>query len=204
MKTERTTHFMKLTQLFAISSICWLPGCSSDATIPAPSSAVQIRPEVDAEIDALLGLVRDRLLLMHDVARWKLQEGLPIADAAREQAVIERSVQFAKENGLDADLAARFMQAQIEAGKQVQMRDLEAWKTSGPPNQKAPSDLSTELRPKIDQLGNALIISLSQLSPHLKDPNVQHVLKERTARLALPGELEEKDYATALAPLFAE
>src|SRR5689334_16056114 len=120
---------MKLIHWTTFVLVCWLAGCSPTATVPAPTStAAPFEPEVEAEIDHLLGLMRDRLLLMHDVARWKLQENVPITDGAREQAVIEQTVRFAQENRLDIDLGERFMKAQIEAGKQIQEQDLEVWK----------------------------------------------------------------------------
>jgi chorismate mutase len=200
VKYSMQQRHLRRIEVVAIALLCVLPGCSPSITTPAPKS-VPIRAEVDAEIDTLLGLVRNRLVLMHDVARWKWHEGLPITDLEREEVVIKRAVQLAEENGLDTELAEKFMAAQIDAGKQIQQKDFAAWKASGAMDQTPSPDLAKELRPKIDRLSVALVASLARLAPHLDDSRVLRILQERGAELSRDADLDAEAWSKAMGPI---
>lgn len=149
----------------------------------------------------LLGLMQERLLIMHDVARWKWQAGMPITDPKREEALIERTVEEARRHDLDADMARGFMRAQIEAGKKIQQADFDAWRASGAAPTGEIPDLDATLRPKIDRLGPALIASLARLTPQLVNHGVPQAIRER-AQQVLRGEGIDNDIrALAILPL---
>ena len=136
-----------------------------------------------AGIEQLLDQMRQRLLVMHEVARWKWHHHQPITDAAREAALLKRIDLRAHELGLDAELAARFMKAQIAAGKQIQQQDMNGWQTQPPPQDEPLPGLATELRPKIDQLNVDLLDALGRLAPHLNHEQVQRRLQAPQPRL---------------------
>src|SRR5262245_39394913 len=57
-----------------------------------------------AALDRLLNLMRERLVLMHEVARWKWTEKRPIADPARERDLLDRLAARARDRGLSEAL----------------------------------------------------------------------------------------------------
>jgi chorismate mutase len=79
-----------------------------------------------ANSEILFGLMAERLAYMPAVAEYKYQRGLPIEDLQREQQVLASSLQSARELGLDEDRARQFIQAQINAAKQIQSRQRQA------------------------------------------------------------------------------
>ncbi len=83
-------------------------GCSPTATPTVVSHGSALDASVTADIEHLLDLMRQRLLVMHEVARWKWHHHQPITDAAREAALLERTEQRAHELGLDKGLAVAF------------------------------------------------------------------------------------------------
>src|SRR4051794_39872895 len=75
-------------------SLFLILGCFTQPSRPTRSL------EAPPAVVHLLDLMSQRLLLMHEVARWKWNTGKPIADPAREQAFLEQVAQ----NGRKYDL----------------------------------------------------------------------------------------------------
>lgn len=73
---------------------------------PAKSSGLN-KDDLKA-VDELLTLMHRRPALMPDVARWKWNAGVPIADAVREKAFLDKIQADAKELRVDSDFARRF------------------------------------------------------------------------------------------------
>src|SRR5262245_30959983 len=74
---------------------CW-------AAILAHGRAWLVAPRPDlATLDRLLGLMQQRLTLMHEVARWKWNAGQPVTDAEREREVLHSVVERGRGKGLD-------------------------------------------------------------------------------------------------------
>lgn len=121
-----------------------------------------------AGVDRLLGLIRDRLDVMHDVARRKWADKSPIEDPAREAALLKDVEERGAELGLAPAETRAFFAAQIEAAKLVQQADFKLWETKGPEGE-AP-DLKTVLRPKIDALNRAMLATLAE--PGAKDASL--------------------------------
>lgn len=158
-------------RLLHIALVCWgmtalVLGCSS-----RPGAAVSPGAEsLDASaVSELLGLMRERLDLMHDVARWKWNERKPIEDEPREQALLAAMEQRGEELGLDGQRVRVFFRDQIEAAKAIQRQDHARWQAAGLGRFNETPDLA-ELRRRIDHLNGALIVSLAELQPSLQDP----------------------------------
>jgi hypothetical protein len=62
------------------------PACGPSSAPPSSSTAAP-----DRTFDTLLGLMRQRLGVMHDVARYKWTKKAPIEDPEREAALLTRS-----------------------------------------------------------------------------------------------------------------
>jgi chorismate mutase len=204
MTASRPTVFgsprMLIASIMALAVLLTV-GCSPTATQTVTQQESAPDASVAADIDRLLGLMRQRLLVMHEVARWKWHHRQPITDTTREAALLERTSLRAHELGLDAELAVHFMKAQIAAGRQVQQQDMEGWQTQPSPQDKAVPDLATELRPKIDQLNLGLLDALARLAPHLDDEQVRRRLRVSAAEAWASAGFSGEISATALEPL---
>jgi chorismate mutase len=152
-----------------------------------------------AHLDRLLRLMRQRLALMHDVARWKWNAGQPITDPKRERELLQGVVGRGRGKGLDPDLVRRFFEAQMEAARLVQQADFEHWKANkqGP----FPDTRSlAALRQRIDQLNGELLDALAEVRPRLSGPSVQQALPQRAEEI-LTGDGLAGVRETAIAPL---
>jgi chorismate mutase len=97
----------RLALLFAMGLL--LPAVAGFPTAPP-------RPIATPAQERLLLLMKDRLLLMEDVARWKWTHHKAIADPEREQALLRDVEEQARPAGLDPEFTCRFFRGQIEAG----------------------------------------------------------------------------------------
>ncbi|HVC95637.1 MAG TPA: gamma subclass chorismate mutase AroQ [Pirellulales bacterium] len=182
-------------------------GCGTDPRpVPAtlPRSPRADMAEVESVVDALVGLMRQRLLVMHDVARWKWNHGRPIADPVREQAVLTDIEEQAEVLQLDRDLARNFMAAQMEAGKLVQQADFERWTAEGRGEFAVVRDLATDLRPMIDELNTNLLDHLAKLEPRLVEEKERATIQDRAIQILQGDGIDDAVQATAIRPLLVQ
>jgi chorismate mutase len=135
-----------------------------------------------ADLDRLLHLMEQRLVLMHDVARWKWNAGAPITDPQRERELLQSVVERGRGKGLDPDLVRSFFAAQMEAARLVQQADFDRWKADkhGP---FADTTSLAVLRQRIDDLNHELIDALAELRPRLSELAVQQALPRRAEEI---------------------
>jgi chorismate mutase len=77
---------------------CW-------AAILAHGRAWLVAPRPDlATLDRILGLMQQRLTLMHEVARWKWNAGQPVMDAGRERELLHSVVERGRGKGFESKL----------------------------------------------------------------------------------------------------
>src|SRR5947209_4919029 len=84
------------------------PSCRPVATPPFVTKAAP-----DRAFDDLLGLMRRRLDVMHDVARYKWAKKAPIEDPERERALLEDVAERGRRLGLDPADTRIFFAAQV-------------------------------------------------------------------------------------------
>lgn len=189
-------------------AIAWLllfgVGCAPPASGTNPSKTAEphaaATPDRDAPpaADRLLALMRERLLVMHDVARWKWNAKRPIADPEREQALLADLERRGAEYGLAPDDARRFMRAQIEAGKLVQQADWRRWEADESEAFANALDLQTELRPKIDRLSEQLLAAYAELRPQLAEFGERERFARRAEQILAGEGIDERVRAKAL------
>jgi chorismate mutase len=161
---------------------------------------VPIAPQPDmADLDPLLRLMEQRLVLMHDVARWKWNERKPITDPERERELLQSVVERGRAKGLDPGFVRAFFEAQMEAARLVQQADFDRWKGQDQA-QFAETTSLTVLRQRIDRLNGEMIEVLVEVSPGLSSPFVQQALP-RQAEEVLTGDGLAAVRDTAIAPL---
>jgi chorismate mutase len=154
-----------------------------------------------AGLDRLLGLMRQRLLVAHDVARFKWSQGKPISDPAREAKLLEEVVALGRDRALDPPLVRSFFTAQMEAGKLLQQADFDRWRAEGRDRGEAGPDLAT-LRSRIDQLDVELLGALAAAGPLPLPEGRREVLKQRAAAVLDGDGIGEEVRARALQPLW--
>jgi chorismate mutase-like protein len=163
-------------------------GAASDDQKSTTDHRVQIRvvaPNDEAVIGELLGLMRRRLVLMHDVARAKWNAKVPAADPAREQILLGEVEKQGSALGLEPAFTRAFFVSQIEAAKLIQNADFHVWELERRgPFANAP-DLRRDLRPRIDALNADLLTSLVKARPRLRG---HEAIVGRLAEKTLAGE----------------
>lgn len=119
-------------------------------------------------VDQLQPLVETsarRLSLARDVAFAKWDNGTAVEDRPREERVIASAVDEAKTEGLDPAVVSRFFRAQIEANKVVQSTLLATWHKTGNAPAHDAKDLTTTIRPQLDEIQKQLINELVSTAP---------------------------------------
>lgn len=134
---------VKPYSLFSIVLLCF--SCSAAAS----------------EAPSLEQLINQRLGHMHDVARYKWLNKLPIEDLERESAVLAAAERSGLQNGITTTSSRRFFSLQIEAAKEIQRYWFEQWHDSMEPPIAAP-DLRADIRPKLITLGAQILEKLTR------------------------------------------
>ncbi|ECC8922916.1 chorismate mutase [Salmonella bongori] len=111
-------------------------------------------------LGALSDALNERMLLMKEVAAYKMKYQLPVNDFAREQNVFAEAEEEAKNNGLDPRSVRPFIRSLMDAGKAIQQRYLAQWRAGlSPP---FPTQALSVSRQRIRQIDNQLLIIISQ------------------------------------------
>ncbi|ECG8589062.1 chorismate mutase [Salmonella enterica subsp. salamae] len=111
-------------------------------------------------LGALATVLNERMVLMKDVAAYKMKHHLPVDDFTREQKVFAEAEKIAKRNGLDPHSIKPFICSLMTAGKAIQYRYLEQWRNGSAPS--FPIQTLATSRQQIRQLDNQLLIIISQ------------------------------------------
>lgn len=119
----------------------------------------------DTMSNGIFELINQRLTYMQDLALFKVRNHSAVEDLIREQQVLEKALVDAQQAGLQPDSIADFFQAQMDAAKAIQYRYMAEWLSASPENKKY-RDLASEVRPKLLELGDQIVI---QISEYLKD-----------------------------------
>lgn len=179
-----------ITVLAAVLLATTLLGGPAAAADPDPGSAA---------IDRLLVLLGERLQVSADVARHKWNRGAAVADPAREDVVVAAARSGGEAAGLTGDFAADVMRAQIEASKLVQSDHLMLWRAEGRGPFSAVPDLATQIRPRLDAIGAALMPALAVAVPQIQAAGGDALLTARAA--VVMAEVPVTVRAVALRPL---
>ena len=185
-RAGRTTPAMRLMMCLLMTAA----GCSTDdpAAVPAAAASAEQPADdaagtvgaatadetahegtaddgTDAEAAARLsGLLRSRLALMDDVARWKWAARKPVSDPAREEQLLMALVQQGQTAGLDAERVTGFFRRQFAASRLRQQQLFEQWQqTDGPHDDRPAPDLQQVLRPRITRLSTELLQLLADI-----------------------------------------
>jgi chorismate mutase len=112
------------------------------------------------QLEPLVETSARRLDLAREVAFAKWDNGTAVEDPPREEHVIASAVAEGKTEGLDPAVVSRFFRAQIEANKAVQSSLLSTWHKAGKSPDHQTKDLTTTIRPQLDEIQKQLIEEL--------------------------------------------
>ncbi|MFZ9059823.1 MAG: gamma subclass chorismate mutase AroQ [Steroidobacteraceae bacterium] len=116
-------------------------------------------------------LIDARLELMREVAAAKWIAGVPIADPAREAALLAELADSALRYGLEPEGVVRLFEAQIHAARVIQSYWFASWESGREPPPATASSLGLDLRPRITTLGEQILVALAA-QPATTDPRV--------------------------------
>jgi chorismate mutase len=168
----------------------------SGALVVARFAAAPLLAGMDPLMN-LIGLMRQRLELMVEVARSKWNTGSSVEDLAREQSLADDVAALAPRYGLNPQLAAAFFRAQIEAAKLVESALIARWTLAHAGAFADAADARAVLRPKIDRLTAELLAALAAVAPALKRDDAQRIVEAGR----LPDEVMALAMTRALQPL---
>lgn len=152
-------------------------------------------------VDKLLKLIQQRLLIAHDVARWKWNSQRPIEDRQREQELLSKVRQQAIAYKLPPEIVAAFFQAQIEAGKIIQKADFQNWQKQGIKSFPNVPDLNKTLRPSLDKLNTEFFSALTELTPVLGCPQIREIIQSRSLVIIKGEGIDQKVQSLAISPV---
>ena len=176
-----------------------LRACTARATALVVLMGLAAAPAAAADpVEMLREAVAARLLLMDDVARFKWNAELPIADPQREAALLQRMTASAVALGLPEDYARRVLAAQMEASRAIQGALFDRWRAARQGRFDEVPDLATVQRPAIDRATTALLEALAGARCELDDAEARRMFE------AAPAGLDNQAvaWAIATAPLF--
>jgi cyclohexadienyl dehydratase len=153
--------------------------------LTASAGAQPAFADPDADVRDVFRMIGERLRLMRDVAAWKHLHREPIVDPAREQQVLEHTVQQAAALGLEPQSARELLALQIRLAVRVQLSLTKTWQSGASAPLQAP-DLKTELRPRLDEIGGQLLRALALAAPQLSDPAVAARLVAHARAIEVP------------------
>lgn len=138
------------------------------------------------EVASVFDLMQQRLEVMRSVAAWKDANNVPVTDAPREQQVLDATVAQAQRLGIDAASARELFSLQIRMARDVQEHFISLWKTQGRGNEPV-RDLSKELRPELDRLGDQLLRAIYLALPELMVNDFAARYGKYAAKIDMPG-----------------
>lgn len=177
--SPRASH---LTRMILASSLARLALFASLAFVSLAHAQARFDVPRD-EVEHVVALMVERLELMQPVGLWKKQHRLPIQDVAREQQVLEATVQQAQLLGIERAGSHRLFSLQIELARQIQQRIVDAPQSSSAPLR----DLNSDLRPALDRIGRELLIAIYLAMPELERADFANAYGALAARFVSAG-----------------
>lgn len=131
--------------------------------IPVVLAAAALAAGCSSPTSELSGLARQRLSLAPEVAWYKHNRNLPVYDPKRETEQLAAVLTESKAAGVPEETARHFFAAEMEVSRRVQWEWIHAWRKHSAPAPATPGrDLSTALRPQIDDINRSQIAALAR------------------------------------------
>jgi chorismate mutase len=184
-------------------AVCLFVAGGSAAVASASITPSAFTPQQVGRVDRLLQLIQQRLDLAPAIAETRWKKMSRIEDSASELALIDAVRAQSAALRLDRDLAVRFAQAQIDAGKIIQTVRHQQWATA-PAN--APTRQSAthawQASTSEPELGMAMLRAFRDSLDVLRRRGARGLLDARAADLIRVGGSDLLAAQAALKPLY--
>lgn len=128
--------------------------------------------------DDMVRLIRERLVVMNEVAAYKWSHRQEIFDLDRERQILKQLTARARDHSLPPEVVKAFFQTQLEAAKLLQENAIAEWQKDGSfPAQT--QDLKKSLRPRLDQISEEMLSVLGKMQFYLYEPVLQNRLRSQ-------------------------
>lgn len=182
------------------------------SALPIPSFAQNLErmplpvDVVDNTLGAVVDLMHERLGWMKEVAGWKWQQELPIGDFEREGMLLNRLRERAEDLGLEPESVVAAFRIQFAMSRAIQEYWYERWELSGFPADWQPRELMKQVRPRLSELTDNILMAMYLRVPNLRNPvggrlPDLHPLSEYPLEPGLVLELEQALHGISVRPL---
>jgi len=127
----------------------------------APSTDLQ----GSVQQDHLVASIVTRLQISREVAWTKFQNHTPVADLAREAAILTALKSEGRKIGLTEDQVSALFVPQIAASRRAQEELIAGWRFGSPRPTTPPKDLQREIRPLVTKISMELLQEWKDLPP---------------------------------------
>lgn len=190
MNKQCTIAILLLSFLLIKFDLCAHP-------IPPAKSLEEI--QINTDMDKLLILLQKRLLVMHEVARIKWNQDLPIEDKAREESALADLTRQGSLMGLSPELIVPFFQAQFNAAKEIIKSDFNFWSKTNLGKMDLILKLG-DLRSYIDNLNNEILTLLVKIKAQ-QHPNIAECISDQPLLKRNVDYVEDSIWLISIAPL---
>jgi chorismate mutase len=162
------------------------------------------QPEDSQEsLTKLFTVMKERFDLLEQVAEYKWNNKVPIEDLPREKQLLEEVAGDAGKYNLDKAFLLSFLQAQMNAAKQIQKNHFDKWKAAGLHGFDETKDLVKDLRPKLDKLRTPMLIELAKVRKMAEDKDSAELIASKAKEILTSSVIDENVIKTAIEPLLA-
>ncbi len=158
-------------------------------------------PMLATALHDLIELMRQRVRLTYDVARWKWNHTAPIDHHAREEMILDAVEQLAQQLSLPVSIARQFFRDQIEASKVYQRVQFERWSERERKEFKTVPDLHSSQRRDLDALTKPLLLQFGIVLSLLHDESAPLLVQSLRIGVEANAELDTLISSTACATL---
>ncbi len=155
--------------------------------------------EAETKVDQLLRLIQKRLAIMHEVAKAKWNQHLPIEDKVREEKLLVDLAQKAKQLNLNEQWIVQFFQIQMDVAKEVQKRDFALWQKQGIIAYEEVLSLQQDLRSYIDHINQEMILLLSEI--HMDHLDMGRFVLDQPISIRQTDSIDQDLWVRAISPL---
>ncbi len=157
--------------------------------------------ESQAQMDTLLTLIKERLFLMQDIAKWKWNNAMPIENASEEKALHAEVALIAQKLDISPEVAANLMQAQFNSSKLIQIDAFETFARQDLDNVEGAPESIDPLNERASELTSMILMQAKKLLPKTSNGELKIAIKEKANEIITNSGISELATKEAISPL---
>ncbi len=150
--------------VFGDSSIEVIDSSPPQSNLPL-NPTPRLAPEQTLAAEHFFNLAEKRLEIIHNVAKWKWNNGAYIRDRSREASILHSLSVKSSSFNLPQEWTLRFLKNVLRASCELQRLDIAEWREERRGHFASAQDLRTELDPKLDNVTEEILIAASKIKP---------------------------------------